>query len=613
MKQKMAKIKVKKIIKNNWHWPVVLAMAIVFFLSVSSFNFLTQEYSKSGDFVKWASPDETANYIFTKLYAQTGELKFDEKYNIITKDIMRPRSFRSDNGELKPVSFLGIIIIYGQIAKLFSYKIIPYLTPLFGALGIIFFYLFIKRIFGKKNALISAFLLAIFPPFIYYSARSMFHNVLFVVLLLAGLYFLVLAYKSRKKIIMIKEKNWSKIDIKGFIAISLSGLLFGLAIMTRTAELLWVLPTISIVWLFNIKRAGIYKPLIFIVFVGLGLVPGFYYNQVLYGSFYFGGYAEMNTSLLTLKEAGSGLVTSAVIGEFDKVYRLLATIKNTIFYFGFNLPQSLNMLAAYFAKMFYWMFWLSLLGFLLFLSQWRKIKRRHWSFIAGAAVFSVILVLYYGSWVFHDNPDPNSATIGNSYTRYWLPIYMASFPFVSFYLIKITKAIAVLFPNKIESKTKFFSKYIRRKYIVAGVKLSVLGIIAFWSIQFVLIGSEEGLVYLAGRQHSAKYEFNRVLELTESNSTIITRYHDKLFFPERKVIVGLFDDKEMVAQYANLVKYLPLYYYNFTLPKRDFDYLNDRRLLEAGLGIEAVSKVTDKFTLYKLFKQEAVEVKLEQE
>ena len=75
-----------------------------------------------------------------------------------------------------------------------------------------------------------------------------------------------------------------------------------------------------------------------------------------------------------------------------------------------------------------------------------------------------------------------------------------------------------------------------------------------------------------------------------------------MLFPERKVIVGLFDDKRMIEQYANLVELLPVYYYNFTLPAKDVDYLNNKRLAEAGLGIKKIKQVTSDFTLYKIFK-----------
>jgi len=175
-------------IRKDKGFLIVCLLALLFFFATSSFYFFTQD----NDFVKWTSPDETANYIFSKLYAQEDKLVIIEKYNLYTEGIMHPRSFRVDGDELKPVSFLGIMLIYGSIAKLTSYKIIPFLTPFFGALGIIFFYLLIKKIFNKRNALISVFLMATFPPFVYYTARSMFHNVLFVVFCIIGLYFGVL-------------------------------------------------------------------------------------------------------------------------------------------------------------------------------------------------------------------------------------------------------------------------------------------------------------------------------------------------------------------------------------------------------------------------------------
>ncbi len=129
-------------------------------------------------------------------------------------------------------------------------------------------------------------------------------------------------------------------------------------------------------------------------------------------------------------------------------------------------------------------------------------------------------------------------------------------------------------------------------------------LVYFISISFVLFGSEEGLLYLNQNQKAAGYELEKVLALTGSDSVIITCYHDKLFFPERKVIVGLFDDNNMNARYARLTNYLPVYYYNFTFPEKDMDYLNNRRLLEVGLGIELVEQITSDFSLYKLYKVE---------
>jgi len=122
----------------------------------------------------------------------------------------------------------------------------------------------------------------------------------------------------------------------------------------------------------------------------------------------------------------------------------------------------------------------------------------------------------------------------------------------------------------------------------------------FVSIQSLLFGSDEGLIFLAQRQKESKYEWRQILDLTENNSIIITKYHDKLLFPERKVIVGLFDDNNMIAEYAKLASTTPLYYYNFTFPAEDIGYLNNRKLVSFNLSLVPVKQVTTDLTLYKL-------------
>ncbi|MFH1233868.1 MAG: hypothetical protein V1649_04455 [Patescibacteria group bacterium] len=108
------------------------------------------------------------------------------------------------------------------------------------------------------------------------------------------------------------------------------------------------------------------------------------------------------------------------------------------------------------------------------------------------------------------------------------------------------------------------------------------------------------MIKSAEKRITLREEYNQVLNLTENKAIIITQYHDKLFFPERKVIVGLFNDENMIKQYAALTKYLPVYYYNFTLPAKDLNYLNNSKLLKFNLQISEVKKITNDFSLYKL-------------
>src|SRR3989338_5706310 len=81
------------------------------------------------------SPDETANFYFTKLFAESGQLAVE---NPLPVDL-GPRAMRAEGGRLSPGIFLGIILLYGAIAKVFGSWIIIYLTPLFSFFGVLFF------------------------------------------------------------------------------------------------------------------------------------------------------------------------------------------------------------------------------------------------------------------------------------------------------------------------------------------------------------------------------------------------------------------------------------------------------------------------------------------
>ncbi len=609
--------------KSKWYGLILFLLAAGFFVGTSSFNLLTQIYSPDGsrDFIKWASPDETANYIFAKLYGQTGRLSFFEKYNLIAEDIVHPRSFRSDYGWLKPVSFLGLPLIYGKIVHFTTYKILPYLTPFFAALGLIYYYLLVKKIFGHTNAWLSVWFLAFFPPFIYYSARSMFHNVLFVVLVIVGLYYLVSGARlPKKKKDVLLEQSASQWTIAKFFKISkywwwrwrslffvsLGGGFLGLAVGTRASELLWLLPLLLLLWILNFRRFDFLKLLYFLSFFFFALLPIFYHNQILYGSFYYGGYPEMNRSITNIALASAGLVKTATVGKWNFLKGNLQRIKDNVFYFGFRPQQAVKIFKYYFIDMFPFLAAFALLGLALAIQEGSCLKRRQAVYLANYFLISLILLFYYGSWQFYDNPDPNSRTIGNSYTRYWLPIYLGALPLASLFVIHLsrilTNCLTWLWPNGEKDNFFRFLK-IRKKFLTGAIETVFVIIFAFFSLHFVLFGSTEGLFFLAQRQKATRAEWQTVLDLTEPNSIIITRYHDKLFFPERKVVVGLFDDKKMVAIYSRLVNYLPVYYYNFTLPEASIDYLNNRRLAEAGLSIKKIRDINLGFTLYKLYER----------
>jgi 4-amino-4-deoxy-L-arabinose transferase-like glycosyltransferase len=517
------------------------------------------------------------------------------------------------HGELKPVSFLGIILIYGFIASIVGYEILPYLTPLFASFGIIFFYFLIRELFGKRNALISAFLLSVFPVWIYYSGRSMFHNVLFVSLLVIGLYFAYKMTGENKKSPGFFTFSLSHINWKSWLFAGLAGIFIGLAATARTSELLWMLPGGLVLWLFNIRKIGITKLTIFFAFLVISMLPMFYWNQILYDSPIYGGYPEMNNSIEGLKQTGEGLAKSVAGIDSGSIVDLFNKAKGLVFYFGFNPELSQKMFVNYVIKMFPRLFWPALLGLFMLVQGVGKWGKQHWAYICSYIVISLILVYYYGSWEFHDNPDKASFTIGNSYTRYWLPIYMGALPFVAIFVGNFPRQILSLkredsFAGEEKGKIKKHLNKFSIKRILAGtMSLFFVFLIAYNMINFVLYGSEEGMVRTVNVRKSEKSQYEQILKSTPEDAVIITTYHDKLLFPQRKVMVGLLKDGNMIKNYSKLADILPVYYYNFTLPPEAINYLNQGRLGEADLKLKEYRQINDVFHLYKLSKIENVQ------
>jgi hypothetical protein len=581
---------------------LTIIIASLFFIGASSFNYFTQTSS----YVHWTSPDETANYFFAKKYATDQTLIQFEPANLAGSNLVHPRSVRSDGTWLKPVSFLGIILIYGQIGHWLSPVVIPYLTPFFGALGLIIFYGLISRWRTKRTALASTFLLAVFPVYIYYSARSMFHNILFIVLLLGGIYFLTLALNERYQLkahpsFLSKKPSWPA-GLSCLWAL-LAGALFGLTIITRTSELLWLAPASLIAVIFYGRRLGLIRLFIFFAGLWIGLMPALYWNQILYQSPVYGGYSEMNQSLNNIAAASQKIVnktlsvpiksTLVAISSTSTVkfsyQQAVNQIFNSVFYFGFKGHQSFHLAKIYIGEMFPWLAILGFLGYLwLLIRSFRRGRRVDWFYLTILPVISMILIFYYGSWIFNDNPNVHRYTIGNSYTRYWLPIYLLLIPLAVIILEKLLAALLSFFK----------SRKVKDVLITGLLSLAVI-IIAFQSVCFVLFGSEEGLIYAYYNSLNDRWLAQTVGSVLPTGAIIITQYHDKVFFPEHRVIVSLLTDAYLYPYFEKIIHYYPLYYFNFTYPEKSLGYLNDRRLQPVNLHLELIKNVGT-FSLYRL-------------
>jgi len=482
--------------------------------------------------VVFNSPDENANYFFSELFATETRLNYP-----ITEDsdVLHPRSMLVINQNIVPISFLGMPLLYGSLAKIFTANAIPFFTPIIAVISVLFFYEIIKKVFSPKIALISSIILFIHPAFWYYATRSMYHNMLFICLIIIGLYFLLLK-KSYQNII-------------------LASIFIGLALIVRTSEAPWVILSLIILYLFNRKKLS-YKKITTSIFVLIiVLLPILYLNNNIYGHPLSTGYKLLNTTsdIIVQQSTNSG-----------EVIKLNNVIKN---FWNYGV---------------YIFWWLSIpmyLGLAWFLKNFKKLDHKKKQYLIIFLVSTGYLITYYGNWVFNDNPDPTKITIGTSYIRYWLPIYIFSTPFIAKTLLTIKN---------------FNFKY---KIIASTITAILLG----YNLIFTFSLADESLQKT--KQTLIEYATikTKVLNITKPKSIIIAGYYDKLFFPNRLIIENLNEerDKRLNEISKLLNKDYPVYYYSWQ-NDQDIQYLNKKILNKYNLKLTNPIIIREGERLFKL-------------
>jgi hypothetical protein len=542
-------------LKNNQNIIILAVLAVVFFF-VYSWLFW-------GSPAKFTSPDETANYYFTKLFAEKNQLRFSDSLNQVTGGIVHPRSMRYENGFIVPSSFLGIILIFGLLAKIVGVKLILFLTPLISAVAVIFFYLLLREIFSRRIAFFSAVLLFFLPPFWYYASRGMFHNALFIDSLIIGFYFLVKAVHSGQK-----EK-------RGLLRFIFGGFFIGLALIVRTSEILWVGFVVVVLLVLNRKKITWWRAMIFFGIIIIFFIPILYFNNQLNGS---------PTSFAYLPSGGDDSGQSAVSASdvILKTGKLLLP-------FGVNGRHIAEVVYYYIIGIFPWfsiglVIYFAWLLRCLIVSGIKKIipgstikqvilstKERAY-FILYILLF-IWLVIYYGSYTFYEYFDKSKILLGSSYLRYWLPIFVFGLPLV----VRGFEKMSTLFKHGWAQR-------------IAVVLLICLFIVL--SVHVTLFDSIQGLFQVKKNiQQEASLE-EGVAGLTPANAVILSGYADKIFFPARRVIVGLPDgvgtaEKTMVST----LKSAPLYYFSNPLDEQSQETFF--MLTQHGFQLERIDAVTD--------------------
>src|SRR3989344_2665986 len=507
---------------------------------------------------KFTSPDETANFYFIKQFAGNLSFKVAEPLNG-TVPIVAPRSIMVQKDGLAPGSFLGMPLFYGIVGWFFGQWIILFLTPLFSVIAVFVFYKLINLIFDRRTALISAALMAVHPAFWYYTARGMFHNALFLDLLIIGFYFLT-------KTLTQKVTSY-RLQVASYF---LAGLFIGGAVAVRTSEVIWIAVLLLAVVIIFRKlidwRIGIWIALIGMI---ISMIPILHQNQKLYGSALTFSYTVgAERAEVAVKAADKAFGSANIIAKtFDNISGL---IEKAIFPFGIHWDNIFANLWNYGI----WLVWsfalLTLFGLITLgkkvsvsLLVWLKVfvhryftkmkphndtsRENHnpQSVYFFLYLFLIIyLILYYGSWKISDNVlGQDAVSLEQSYARYWLPLYVFGLPFAAYFLNVIFK----IWENKFRA--------VQRNGLIW---LAVFLLFSF-SISSAVLERNVGLAKI--RENTVEYKevADKAKRLIESNAIIAAGKADKVFFPEFKVIASEIDTSKKAKQLKKILQKAPVY------------------------------------------------------
>ena len=508
-----------------------------------------------------ASPDENANAYFTREFATTGKLWQEDVRNLSVSEMVHPRSTRVIGGVVVPGSFLGLPVIFGSIATLLGTAVIPYLTPFFALLAVAAWLGLIAHFFGKKIGLIAALLLAVQPVWWYETARTLAPNVFFVSLALIGAWFFFTEPMGHLR----------GGKVQRVVDAILAGIFFGLALAVRMSEAYWFVIGGIVLLARAFPRIPWKRALVVAASAALTLAPFLLLNRSIYGSFFATGYGASIDLPSAITAHGRG---AALLGPFAKYF----------FPLGFAPRSAVRHFMTYGVTFFWW--WSMLVGAAcialgvtmrrMYLAKTR-IARPVLTFCAVAVAVAVWLVLFYGSWTVQDNSNPLAVTIGSSYLRYWLPIFIFS-----------TVPVAWLIADATDVMTP------RKRKIFFGV-FAILFVLS--SASDVLFSPQEGLLPLRQTLFADEAAAKIIFANTEPDAIIVVDRADKFLFPSRRVVVPLRSDATYAALPA-LIDQSPLYYFGITFPESDLRWLREVKLSALDLTIDPVLQI-DTQTLYR--------------
>ncbi|MFA7244967.1 MAG: glycosyltransferase family 39 protein [Candidatus Magasanikbacteria bacterium] len=477
---------------KNKNYLLLAFLSIVFFFIYNFLNF-------NNNFI-FNSPDENANFVFVNNFLENNNL-FLQPIKDFGKQsfFVHPRStFVNENKQVLPISFWGIMLVYGLLGKIFSVYAVKFFTSVFVIMAMWAFYFIVEKLFEKRIALLSAFLFVTNYSVWYYSSRSMFHNMPFVSLVIIGVWFLFVR--------PVKSRLWLNDFLGMFI--------FLLGVLFRTNEVVW-LAIAYLIFLLVFKKNIAWSRFFSWCLVGLFFLLFYFgFSKYLYNGF-FSNYIS----------SGSLPIRHWYFFVLPLGFDFWITAKSVWFYFfKINLLYSLSALFSSFL--------------FVYLFTKTKINKMQFVYFLVLLFVSSFLFFYYGS-----NRDAlfSLNTITVAYVRYWLPVFVGFVPIIAFALIFIFDKI----------------KNIHLKY---GFIFFYLAVHLFFSFYLVYYGPD-GIFAIKNNFTYIEKVQDWTVDNTSPNAIIITDYEDKYFWPKRSVMVDFFNEDISKTVYELLEKNEEIYYF----------------------------------------------------
>ena len=480
----------------KWLQHILIACAVAFIA-------LTVWYGRPAGL--WNSPDETANAFWIERVAN-GEPRFVRDVVVgIGAGAVHPRSMAVVGDALVPGSFPGMILLYGALLHIFNVPLFL-LTPIFTVLAGVLLAAVVGRLFDRRTGLVAAILFFLHPAVLYYASRGLFHNVLFVDLLI----FAAAAFTLRSD----------------RVHDALGGFAFGWALATRTSEALWAVPAFALFLPFAGKErwrrlgwalAGAALPIFLLLQT----------NASLYGSPFKTAYVAPPTP---------------AVESITPVSLPAETVEpRVVLPFGFDARRVLRNAWHYGIRLFWWQSLLAVAGLLLWCAAFRKSTPVQKTYTIATVAGAAWLAVLYGSWAIRDRLDPSAVTIGTSYVRYFLPAYVAMLPFAAFALVR-------------------FADRAKRKHI----PLALLAICALMSLRVTVFVGDESLQAVRRTLETNMVKRTTLLQdVFPSDAVIMTERFDKLFVPDILRIIPSADQAGFAAA-TKVADDVPVYWYGLT-------------------------------------------------